>query len=34
VNAYFDAHESHTLLNVVMDRIANRESPRRGTLDG
>lgn len=34
VNACFDANESHTLLNVIMDRIANRESPRRGTLDG
>jgi len=34
VNACFDASESHTLLNVVMHRIANRESPRRGTLDG
>ena len=34
VNACFDASESHTLLNVVMHRIANRDSPRRGTLDG
>ena len=34
VNACFEASESHTLLNVVMHRIANRESPRRGNLDG
>jgi tetraacyldisaccharide 4'-kinase len=34
VNACFEANESHTLLNVVMHRIANRGSPRRGTLDG
>jgi tetraacyldisaccharide 4'-kinase len=34
VNACFDASESHTLLNVVMHRIANRESPRRGNKDG
>jgi len=34
VNACFEASESHTLLNVVMHRIANRGSPRRGTLDG
>jgi tetraacyldisaccharide 4'-kinase len=31
VTACFEASESHTLLNVVMDRIANRETPRRGT---
>ena len=31
VSACFEAGESHTLLNVVMHRIANRESPRRGT---
>jgi tetraacyldisaccharide 4'-kinase len=34
VTACFEASESHTLLNVVMHRIANRGSPRRGTLDG
>ena len=34
VNACFDANESHTLLNVIMHCIANREPPRRGTLDG
>jgi tetraacyldisaccharide 4'-kinase len=32
VNACFDTGESHTLLEVVMHRIA--KSPRRGTLDG
>jgi len=32
VNACFEAGESHTLLNVVMHRIANRESSRRGIL--
>jgi tetraacyldisaccharide 4'-kinase len=34
VNACFDTNESHTLLDVVMHRIANREPPRRGILDG
>jgi tetraacyldisaccharide 4'-kinase len=34
VTACFEASESHTLLNVVMHRIANRDSPRRGSLDG
>jgi tetraacyldisaccharide 4'-kinase len=34
VTACFEASESLTLLNVVMNRIADRASPRRGNLDG
>ncbi len=34
VNACFESGESHTLLNVVMHRIANRGSPRQGLKDG
>ena len=34
VNACFDSGESHTLLGIVMHRIANRELPPPGALNG
>ena len=34
VNTCFDAGESHTLLNIVMHRISDREPSPRGTVHG